>query len=870
MINLAATSAKSPIDSLQIVGTSRAQILTINLEDYFQAGVFHRFISPRNWYRFESRLQQNTDETLALLDKHKTKATFFVLGWIADRYPELVRRIADNGHEIASRGFLHQPLLNLTKTARREDLVRSKELLEDTIGSAVTGFRLSDGWLTRHNLWFLNELQEAGYHYDSSLMPRRRDFRNEPWRRLIHKQECRNGSLIEVPPSTWPMSGAWMPIAGGNYLRQLPEHLMQTAVGQWLKKEQSPFVMYFQVWELDADQPRLSITCRVTRLRHYRNLGLYRTLLPQYFQTTKFTSIAEHAKRADSPLKSLHQQSAAACVPRCSSESSLRWSPSRKIAIKDGENQTNQRLERTAVTLVIPCYNEESSLPYLHRTLQYVRHALSSQWDLKVIFVDDCSCDNTNEVLHSLFGEDEDVQIVRHKKNRGVSAAILTGINASTTEIVASMDCDCSYDPLELQNMLPLMTENVAMVTASPYHREGKVSNVPRWRLMLSHTLSLMYRKLLKQQLSTWTSCFRIYRKRQIIDLPLEEDGFLGTAELAAQLSLHGRRIVEHPATLEVRLFGFSKMKTIRTILCHLRLLARVVAEKHCGMHNTKSSLFFNYLLYLRKTSSMTKHISLPSDQDSTGRTFGPEELEAVRQCLATGTLTSTKGNFVKQLETSFAVKIGAKFGYACSSGTAAVHCAVAALNPEPGDEIITTPITDMGALTPIIYQGAIPVFCDVDPHTYNVTAETIARCISPKTKAIIVTHLFGNPCDMGPIMELANRHGIPVIEDCAQAYLTTWHDQYVGTIGAIGCFSLQQGKHITTGEGGIVTTNDAALARRIFLFINKAWGYGDANADHYFVAPNYRMSELLGAVAVAQLHKLDAVVESQSARRTR
>ncbi len=260
----------------------------------------------------------------------------------------------------------------------------------------------------------------------------------------------------------------------------------------------------------------------------------------------------------------------------------------------------------------------------------------------------------------------------------------------------------------------------------------------------------------------------------------------------------------------------------------------------------------------------MTYCISLPSDQDSTGRTFGPEELEAVRQCLATGTLTSTKGNFVKQLETSFAAKIGAKFGYACSSGTAAVHCAVAALNPEPGDEIITTPITDMGAITPIIYQGAIPVFCDVDPHTYNVTAETIARCISPKTRAIIVTHLFGNPCEMGPIMELANRHGIPVIEDCAQAYLATWQDQYVGAIGAIGCFSLQQGKHITTGEGGIVTTNDEALARRIFLFINKAWGYGDATADHYFVAPNYRMSELLGAVAVAQLHKLDAVVESR------
>ncbi len=588
MINPASTSAKSPVDSLPIVATSRAQILTINLEDYFQAGVFHRFISPRNWYRFESRLQQNTEETLALLDEYRTKATFFVLGWIADRYPEIVRRIADNGHEIASRGFLHQPLLNLTETARREDIVRSKELLEDTIGCAVTGFRLSDGWLTRRDLWFLNELQEAGYQYDSSLMPRRRDFRNEPWRRLIHEQKCRNGSLLEIPPSTWPMSGAWMPIAGGNYLRQLPEHLMQTAVRQWLEKEPSPFVMYFQVWELDADQPRLSITSRLTRLRHYRNLGLYRTLLPQYFQNTKFTSIAEHAKLTDSPLSGLHQQSGPALVPRLHSESSLRWSPSQKIAAKDGAIQPNQLLKRMAVTLVIPCYNEESSLPYLHRTLQHLRHALSRHWDLKILFVDDCSCDNTHDVLHRLFGDDQDIQIVRHEKNKGVSAAILTGINAATTEIVASMDCDCSYDPLELQNMLPLLTKNVAMVTASPYHHLGKVNNVPRWRLMLSHSLSMMYRSLLKQQLSTWTSCFRIYCKRQIIDLPLKEDGFLGTAELAAQLSLHGRRIVEHPATLEVRLFGFSKMKTLRTIFSHLRLLTRFIAENRGRIRNTK------------------------------------------------------------------------------------------------------------------------------------------------------------------------------------------------------------------------------------------------------------------------------------------
>ena len=134
--------------------------------------------------------------------------------------------------------------------------------------------------------------------------------------------------------------------------------------------------------------------------------------------------------------------------------------------------------------------------------------------------------------------------------------------------------------------------------------------------------------------------------------------------------------------------------------------------------------------------------MKLPSDQDSTGRTLGAEELELLQKVIESGTLTSTKGQYVKQLEAEFARTLGGKFAYACSSGTAAIHCAVAAVNPEPGDEIITTSITDMGGLTPIIYQGAVPVFADVDPETYNVTARSIEKVISERTKAIVVTHL--------------------------------------------------------------------------------------------------------------------------------
>lgn len=256
--------------------------------------------------------------------------------------------------------------------------------------------------------------------------------------------------------------------------------------------------------------------------------------------------------------------------------------------------------------------------------------------------------------------------------------------------------------------------------------------------------------------------------------------------------------------------------------------------------------------------------LTLPSDQDASGRTLGAEEISFLSEAISSGTLTSTKGAFVKNLEKRFAGILGVKHAYACTSGTSAIHTAIAAIDPTPGDEIVTTAITDMGALTPILYQGAIPVFADVDPKTYNVTAESIEARLSDRTRAIIVTHLFGNPCEMGEIMALARDRNIPVIEDCAQSFLARHDGELVGTIGAIGCFSLQQGKHVTTGEGGLVTTNDDTLARRIFLFINKAWGYGDTQPDHYFLALNYRMSELQGAVALAQLEKLDAVVKSR------
>ena len=263
-------------------------------------------------------------------------------------------------------------------------------------------------------------------------------------------------------------------------------------------------------------------------------------------------------------------------------------------------------------------------------------------------------------------------------------------------------------------------------------------------------------------------------------------------------------------------------------------------------------------------SATMTAPLPLPSDQDSTGRTLGEEEIQLLAEAIRSGTLTSTKGEFVKRLESRWSQLHESFAAHACASGSAAIHCAIAAIDPEPGDEIITSPITDMGAITPILYQGAIPVFADVDPSTCNVTRKSVEAAISDRTRAVVVTHLFGNPCEVAAIVDLCRPRGIAVIEDCAQSFLARHQGRTVGTIGDIGCFSLQQGKHITTGEGGLVLSNHADYARRMFLFINKAWGYGDAQPDHYFLALNYRMTELQGAVAVAQLDKLQDVVDQR------
>jgi dolichol-phosphate mannosyltransferase len=194
--------------------------------------------------------------------------------------------------------------------------------------------------------------------------------------------------------------------------------------------------------------------------------------------------------------------------------------------------------------------------------------------------VDDGSTDGTAEELESMFADRWDSRIIRHAQNQGVAAATLSGIREANSELVCAIDADCTYDPQQLQAFIPLMTDSVDVVTASPYHPLGGVMNVPRWRLFLSRSASRLYRLMLRNKLYTYTSCFRVYRKSAVEGIQVRDGRFLGITEILWQLDRRGSQIVECPAVLEVRVLGTSKLRALRGIASHLKLLTHIARQR--------------------------------------------------------------------------------------------------------------------------------------------------------------------------------------------------------------------------------------------------------------------------------------------------
>ena len=283
--------------------------LTIDVEDYYHVSAFDGPGKRDRWGAFESRVSASTDRLLDVLDRVGVKATFFVLGWVAERHPDLVRRIARAGHELASHGFFHQLVYDLTPEAFRDDLRRAQDAISRACGVEVKGYRAPSFSITGRSLWALDVLAEEGYTFDSSIYPIRRDRYGMPGApRFVHEIVRPAGRLIEVPPSTVRFAGATVPVLGGGYFRLYPFAWTERALLDLNGRERQPAVVYLHPWEVDPGQPRQSGSLLST-FRHYVNLSRTEDRLERLVRSHAFGRIADvlapgaAAERVEAPSR---------------------------------------------------------------------------------------------------------------------------------------------------------------------------------------------------------------------------------------------------------------------------------------------------------------------------------------------------------------------------------------------------------------------------------------------------------------------------------------------------------------------------------------------------------------------------------------
>jgi polysaccharide deacetylase family protein (PEP-CTERM system associated) len=267
--------------------------MTIDVEDYFHVSAFAGIVAPADWPSFESRVCANTDRLLGLLDQAGVPATFFVLGWVAERFPELVRRIHRAGHELASHSYDHGLVYDKTPDTFRADLRRAKAAIATAAGVEVTGYRAPSYSVVDRSLWALDVLAEEGYTYDSSIYPIRHDRYGIPsWPRHVHRIDRPAGSLWELPGSTVRHFGTNLPMGGGGYFRLLPYAWTRRGIRHLNEQEGRPAIFYLHPWEVDPQQPRLNASA-LSRFRHYRNLDQTEPRLRRLLADFRFGTISQ-------------------------------------------------------------------------------------------------------------------------------------------------------------------------------------------------------------------------------------------------------------------------------------------------------------------------------------------------------------------------------------------------------------------------------------------------------------------------------------------------------------------------------------------------------------------------------------------------
>lgn len=278
----------------------RTHFFSVDVEEYFHVSAFEDVVQRDRWHEYPSRIDASIDILLGLLARHRATATFFVLGWVADRRPDLVRRIAAGGHEIASHGWSHRRVTSLTPAEFRAEVRESKRLLEDVAGKPVLGYRAPSFSIIPGREWALDVLVEEGYVYDSSLFPIvRRGYGYPSAPAEPHVLQRAAGALIELPPATLQVLGTRIPAAGGGYLRQFPYAVIERAFEE-RSRAHLPGMFYIHPWELDPEQPRMPVALP-TRVRHYRGLSQTAARVQRLLASFRFSSV-ERLLKLQRPL----------------------------------------------------------------------------------------------------------------------------------------------------------------------------------------------------------------------------------------------------------------------------------------------------------------------------------------------------------------------------------------------------------------------------------------------------------------------------------------------------------------------------------------------------------------------------------------
>jgi polysaccharide deacetylase family protein (PEP-CTERM system associated) len=284
--------------------------LSFDVEEHFQVSAFESPMRRQHWDMYESRVERNTSKILDILVRHETKATFFILGWVGERFPQLVKQIASAGHEIASHGYQHEMITAQTPASFRDDVRKAKSILEQIISGPVCGYRAPSFSITEETTWAISILAEEGYLYDSSIFPIFHDRYGIPSASpYVHQLRTESGNLWEVPPSVARVMGLSVPVAGGGYFRLYPYFLLRMLLRR-IAAGDVPLVMYLHPWELDPDQPRMDGPL-VSRIRHYQNLGRTEKRLHKLLNDFDFAPI----RSAIAPLRRLCHQDQSTVAP---------------------------------------------------------------------------------------------------------------------------------------------------------------------------------------------------------------------------------------------------------------------------------------------------------------------------------------------------------------------------------------------------------------------------------------------------------------------------------------------------------------------------------------------------------------------------